>query len=203
MSMKKLILYIHGKGGSPREAERYGALFPDCDVAGLDYTAQNPWEAAAEFPPLFDALAQDRPGVILIANSIGAYFAMGALADKNIEKAYFISPVVDMERLITDMMGWAGVTPEALEAAGEIETPFGETLSWEYLCYARAHPLRWAVPTEILYAGRDNLTARDTVSAFAQSIGAGLTVMEEGEHWFHTPEQLAFLDRWLTRTAGR
>ena len=23
-----------------------------------------------------------------------------------------------------------------------------------------------------------------------------LTVMEEGEHWFHTPEQLAVLDRW-------
>lgn len=24
-----------------------------------------------------------------------------------------------------------------------------------------------------------------------------LTVMENGEHWFHTDEQLAFLDIWM------
>ena len=27
--------------------------------------------------------------------------------------------------------------------------------------------------------------------------GAGLTVMEGGEHWFHTKEQMRFLDRWM------
>lgn len=26
---------------------------------------------------------------------------------------------------------------------------------------------------------------------------ARLTVMENGEHWFHTAEQLAFLDGWV------
>ena len=26
--------------------------------------------------------------------------------------------------------------------------------------------------------------------------GAALTVMENGEHWFHTPEQLAVLREW-------
>lgn len=197
--MKKLILYIHGKGGSAGEAERYRALFPDCHVAGLAYTAQTPWEAVKEFPRLLDTLAEGHASVTLIANSIGAYFAMNALADKTIEKAYFISPVVDMEQLITDMMGWAGVTPAQLEEKGKIETAFGETLSWEYLRYVREHPIRWTVPTEILYGGRDDLTSRETVTRFAARIGAGLTVMEQGEHWFHTPEQLAFLDGWLTR----
>ena len=68
----------------------------------------------------------------------------------------------------------------------------------EYLTYVREHPIHWAIPTQILYAGRDNLTSRQTVIAFAQAHRAGLTVMEDGEHWFHTPQQLAFLDAWLT-----
>ena len=29
--------------------------------------------------------------------------------------------------------------------------------------------------------------------------GAELTVMPEGEHWFHTPEQMRFLDAWLIK----
>jgi len=28
---------------------------------------------------------------------------------------------------------------------------------------------------------------------------AELTVMEEGEHWFHTDEQMRFLDNWVMK----
>ena len=35
--MKKLVLYIHGKGGCAGESEHYKPLFPECDVVGLDY----------------------------------------------------------------------------------------------------------------------------------------------------------------------
>lgn len=91
----------------------------------------------------------------------------------------------------------AGVSEAALQEKGTIETTFGETLSWEYLCDVRAHPLRWSVPTEILYGSKDFLTSEETVAAFARAHRAGLTVMENGEHWFHTDEQMAFLDDWL------
>ncbi len=37
-----------------------------------------------------------------------------------------------------------------------------------------------------------------TIAAFAGRIHAPLAVMEGGEHWFHTPDQMAFLDRWVT-----
>ena len=43
----------------------------------------------------------------------------------------------------------------------------------------------------------DILIPRETVMAFAEQHHAGLTVMENGEHWFHTPEQLQFLDDWI------
>ena len=36
-----------------------------------------------------------------------------------------------------------------------------------------------------------------------REIGAELTVMPDGEHWFHTEEQLRFLDAWITEDAGR
>ena len=193
---KKAIIYIHGKGGNAAEAEHYRQLFLAYDVFGFDYKAQTPWEAAEEFPAYFDAICGQYESVSIIANSIGAFFALHSLSGKPIEKALLISPVVDMEKLITDMMAWARVSEEELCSRGEIPTEFGETLSWEYLCYARAHPIEWTADTEILYGEADDLTSIETVRTFAGKTGAGLTVMQNGEHWFHTAEQMAFLDRW-------
>jgi pimeloyl-ACP methyl ester carboxylesterase len=199
MKKRSLVLYVHGKGGSAAEAEHYRSLFPGCEVIGLDYRAWTPWEAGAELKRQVLSLGKDAESVILIANSIGAFFCMNAGIENLIEQAYFISPIVDMERLITDLMGWAGVSEAELEERGVIPTSFGEELSWAYLSYVRAHPLRWMVPTAILYASADHLTARDTMEAFARRQGASLTILEGGEHWFHTPEQMRFLDGWLTR----
>lgn len=197
--MKNAVIYIHGKGGSAEEATHYQPLFRDSAVIGFDYQAQTPWEAKKEFSAFFDAVSCNARSVAIIANSIGAFFAMAALSDKRIESAFFVSPIVDMQKLIGDMMLWANVTEKALCEKGVIETSFGETLSWEYLCYVREHPVRWRAPTHILYGEKDNLTALDTISGFANQIGATLTVMKDGEHWFHTPEQMQFLDRWIAR----
>jgi len=197
--MNKAIIYIHGKGGSSEEAAHYASLFEDCDIIGFDYTAQFPWEAKKEFPTLFDSVCRNYESVAVIANSIGAYFTMNALSDKRIEKAYFISPVVNMEKLITDMMMWANVTEDELKGKKEIQTAFGETLSWEYLCYVKEHPIVWKIPTHILYGEKDNLTSFETISGFANQINATITVMKNGEHWFHTEEQMEFLDNWIKR----
>ncbi|MBB5226648.1 alpha/beta hydrolase [Treponema ruminis] len=80
--------------------------------------------------------------------------------------------------------------------ACRIPTSFGEDLSWDYLCYVREHPLSWNVPTKILYGSNDNLTSFESMSNFAKKHNARLTVMENGEHWFHTEEQMKFLDEW-------
>ena len=114
-----------------------------------------------------------------------------------VDNAFFISPVVDMEALIGNMMKWSNVTERELTEKQEIATNFGETLSWEYLCYVRQHPIIWNVSTCILYGEHDNLTSIETVSAFAKQHHADLTVMPGGEHWFHTEEQMQFLDHWI------
>ena len=197
--MERAVIYIHGKGGSAEEAEHYKPLFPEACVIGFDYQAQAPWEAAEEFAAFFEKLRKKFGSIIVVANSIGAFFAMNALNGAQIEKAYFISPIVNMEKLITDMMQWAGVTEDELREKGTIETPFGETLSAEYLNWVRTHPVSWSAPTAILYGENDSLQSADTVRAFAEKTGAELTVMENGEHWFHTEEQMAFLDKWISR----
>ena len=198
-----LVLYIHGKGGAAAEAEHYRPLFPGSDVIGLDYRGATPWEAGAEIRASLTGLKTKYDRVTLIANSIGAYFSMHAGIDKQIDRAYFISPIVDMEKLIDDMLAWAGVTEEELHARGLIHAAFGEDLSWDYLCYVRSHPPVWDVPTEILYGEFDELTALKTMEDFARAQGAGLTVMPGGEHWFHTPEQMRFLDNWIQKNIDR
>lgn len=198
--MKNCVVYVHGKGGNAGEARQFEPLFPDRDVIGMDYRAENPWEAKEEFSSFFAHPYRENASVWLIANSIGAYFAMHALAEMPPERAFLISPIVDMERLILDLMRAANVTEDELRERRIIPTATGEPLSWEYLCYIRAHPIVWRTRTAILYGERDNLTSPETVSEFAAKTGAELTVMPGGEHWFHTPEQLRFLRTWLHKT---
>lgn len=195
--MKNAVLYIHGKGGSAAESEHYKPLFPDYDVIGLGYQTFTPWETGKEIHHAVIKMKAEYDHMILIANSIGAYFSMNADINKTIEKAYFISPIVDMERLITDRMARENATEDELKEKGIIHTSFGEDLSWEYLCYVRKHPVKWSVPTAILYGSNDALTSYETIAVFAEKHRASLTVMEDGEHWFHTEKQMQFLDNWI------
>ena len=197
--MKNAVLYIHGKGGSAAECEHYRPLFPDFEVIGLDYQTFTPWETGAEINTAVKELKEEYESIVLIANSIGAFFSMNAGIDAMIERAFFISPIVDMEKLICDMIQWANVTEGELRSKGVISTGFGEDLSWDYLCYVRSHPIKWEVPTQILYGGNDNLTSYETVHAFTEKHDAALTVMEGGEHWFHTEKQMQFLDNWIRK----
>ena len=158
----------------------------------FDYEARTPWEAKEEFAPYFESILKSRKSMTIVANSIGALFAMHALRDMRIKKAYFISPIVNMENLILNMMSQANASEEELRDRGELSTKFGEKLSWRYLCYVREHPTLWTAPTHILYGENDDLTSFETICEFANQIGATLTVMKNGEHRFSTAEQMRF-----------
>jgi len=196
------VLYIHGKGGSAGESEHYKKLFPDSAVLGLDYHTFSPWETGAEIRSEIEKLKTEYEDIILIANSIGAFFCMNAGIDEMIQKAFFISPIVDMENLIVNMMAFANITEEELKAKRVIRTDFGEKLSWNYLSYVRDNPVKWRAHTYILYGMCDNFTSYETVKSFAEKCEAGLTVMKNGEHWFHTDEQMEFLDEWIINSGS-
>ena len=192
-------------GGNKTEAEPFAAL-TGAQVLAIDLPGHgerkdmagfNPWTAAPELRTVMDYMRTRWRAISLRANSIGAWFSMLAFQSEPLENALFVSPILDMEQLIGRMMQWAGVIEAELEARETIETSFGETLSWRYYQYAKAHPIgSWPWPTAILYAGQDNLTPRQEVDGFVERFSCDLTVMEDGEHWFHTPEQLEVLHRW-------
>lgn len=197
--MNKAIIYVHGKGGSHLETENYKKNCPGFDIFGVDYNDYFPWMVQKQIKTVYDNVHKKYDHVYILANSIGAYFAMYALQNEDVDKALFISPILDMERLIYDMMRWANVSEKTLYERKEIPTSFGETLSWEYLSFVKENPITWNIPTEILYAEHDNLTSRKTVDTFIKNHNAHLTVMKNGEHWFHTDEQLSFFNNWMKK----
>lgn len=139
----------------------------------------------------------------LFACSMGAYFSILAVEQHRIGKALFLSPVVNMERIIENMMGWFHITPESLQEKQIVETPIGQKLYWDYYCYVKQHPIdTWNIETHILYGAKDELCGLDTIHNFAEKFNCGLEIMSTGEHYFHTEEQLKVYQQWLRKYIG-
>ncbi len=136
--------------------------------------------------------------ISLFACSMGAYFSLLAYKNIDLKQSLFLSPVVDMERIIKNMMTWFNISEAQLRAEKQVETPIGQPLYWDYYCYVKEHPIDcWNKPTAILYGSDDDLCEVDTVLNFTQQFNCELTIMEKGEHYFHTEEQLEFFRSWI------
>lgn len=208
---KRIFLFVHGQCGDKEEAIAFAkiAVPKGWQVLGIDLPEHGvrkdgvkflPWEIIPELRRVWEYSVSHWKHISVLANSIGVYLSMLAFQNTKPEHCLFVSPVLDMERLITDMMCRADVTETELREKKEIGTDFGQTLSWEYLCYVREHPItEWSVPTEILYADGDTMIPRATVEVFAEKNRCNLTVMQDGEHWFHTAKQLDFMRCWEER----
>lgn len=136
--------------------------------------------------------------ISIFACSMGAYFSLLAYNKVPLKQCLFLSPVLDMERIIKNMMTWFNVSEDKLKAEQVVPTPIGQTLYWDYYSYVKSHPINtWNRPTAILYGSDDSLCEFDVVSAFTNRFHCELKVMEHGEHYFHTKEQLQFFREWL------
>lgn len=82
------VLYIHGKNGSAAESEYYRQFFPGCTVVGLEYQTFTPWETGREIHTAVEELSKQYGKIVLIANSIGAFFTMHADIESMVERAY-------------------------------------------------------------------------------------------------------------------
>ncbi len=140
--------------------------------------------------------------ISLFGCSMGAYFGMLAFKDEPIGQALFLSPVVDMKRIIDNMMTWFDISVERLLREREIPTPV-KTLYWDYYEYVVEHPVKWdKIETALLYGEKDTLCEQSYVKAFADGVHAKMTVCEDGEHFFHTDAQMAFLRQWLQNSVS-
>lgn len=136
--------------------------------------------------------------ISLFACSMGAYFSLLEYSHTPLKQCLFLSPVVNMERIINNMMIWFNISESKLKIQKEIPTPIGQTLYWDYYCYVKKHPIvTWNNPTSILYGSKDTLCEFDIISEFAENFSCDLQVMENGEHYFHTVQQLQYFRHWL------
>ena len=132
--MKRLIVYVHGKGGSAQEAEHYKSLFPKDEVIGFDYHSQTPWEAKKEFLAFFTEQRGRCEHLTLVANSIGAFFTLSSLDETLVDRAYFISPIVDKLDLQYDAMVECNQTGACREKGNRHEFRRNAVMGVSLLC---------------------------------------------------------------------
>ena len=134
------------------------------------------------------------------ACSIGAYFSLLAYKDEDLKQCLFLSPVVNMKIIIENMMLWSNTTEKELNEKQEIKTDFGQTLYWDYYLYVKENPItNWNKKTYILYGNKDNMQNENIIKDFSNEFNCDLTILRNGEHYFHTEEQLNFYNDWLDK----
>lgn len=138
--------------------------------------------------------------ISLFACSMGAYFSLLSYKEDSLKQCLFLSPVVNMERVINNMMTWFNVSENRLKEEKEISTPIGQKLYWDYYYYVKEHPIvNWNKKTSILYGSEDDICEFDVISDFTKDFHCDLQVMEHGEHYFHTEEQLQYFRQWAKK----
>lgn len=134
----------------------------------------------------------------LWACSMGAYFSLLAYKGEELKQCIFLSPVVNMKIIIENMMVWSGTTEEELQKKQEIKTDFGQTLYWDCYLYVKENPINdWNKKTYILYGDKDNMQNENVIKDFSNRFNCELTILKDGEHYFHTEEQLNYYKKWL------
>ena len=197
---KKVVVYIHGLHGSHKEVKDYAYLKDEHDVVGLKYEDGNPWELKDVIQNEFQKITKGYDEVVVIANSIGTFYATEYLSSFNIKKAFFISPIGSMLQMIVNLMMENGIKDKTLQKKKYITLEDGTVLSYDFYQHVSSNEDKWTVPTEILYGSFDQVIYYTAIQEFLENHPlAKLTVKSESEHYFHTKEEKAFIKDWILR----
>jgi len=212
---EKVIIAVHGDMSNKEDtviellagtaiSKGYSVLSFDLPEHGerkYDSYACNPPNCIADLEVVYSYAKSIGAEIYLFACSLGAYFSLLAFHNRSIQKSFFLSPVVNMEHIIQNMMAGFNISEEQLKSERRIPLPIGKIVDWDYYCYVRQHPVtfRWDFPTVILYGSKDIVSAREDVELFTEKYCAQLTVLEDAEHYFYSDDQLRSFEIWLDR----
>ena len=147
---------------------------------------------------IMDYAKENYNQINIFACSMGVYFSLLAYQNEKIDLCLFLSPVVNMKYIIDNMMSLCSVTEKELEERKEIKTDFGQTLYWDYYLYVKNNPIEtWNKKTFILYGSKDNMQSEKLIKEFSIKNNINLDILENGEHFFHTKEELKYYDNWI------
>ena len=198
----KVVIYLHGLHGSFKEAEDFNYL-KDYDVIGLNYKDGNPWEVGPIVKEEFERIIKPYQEVVVIANSIGAFYAYEYLSEFKIKQAFFISPIASMSKIISDYIYTGQVSEKELKEKRFVKAKDGTLLSYDfYELYSKSdYHANWDIHTDILYGEHDELVYIENIADFlAAHPKAKLTIKRGAEHYFHTKEEKNFIKKWILRS---
>ena len=174
----KVFLFVHGHGGNKEEALAFAEVVNSLgyQVIGIDLPVMEmPGKVMSLFSDVTQYLKQHYRSINVRSNSIGCWFSMLAFQQECLDKALFVSPILDMKTFI--------------ECAVHKEERYYE--------WVVSHPIeRWDTETFILRPRRDAVVAEKVYGSFLSQHPCQVEIVENGEHWFHTPEQLEILRQW-------
>lgn len=207
----KIYIFVHGKMSNKESAHGFAEIAVERGYQVLSFDLPEHGERKNKNYPcnvrngvhdleiIGTYVQKNWKNISLFGSSLGAYFSLLAYKNFSINKCLFQSPILDMEHLIFKMFKWFNVTEESLREKKEIFTPI-DTLSWDYYCYVKEHPIdKWEIPTSIIYGTEDNLQSRAVIDSFAKKFNSDLTVSPGSEHDFHTKEQSQAVTQWLRK----
>ena len=195
----KAVIYIHGYGSSKGEFAFYKSFIVGYDVKNLPYDDGDVQVVGPIIREKFIKLTKKYREVVVIAHSIGAFYAMEYLSDQNIKKAFFVSPITDMFQVLFDMMNKYKVTEKRLKKEENILLENGFTLSYKFYKHTLEDKDQWNIPTEVLFGYKDGLTYLNNTIAFVSSHNASLTIKNDADHYFKKPSDLDFIQKWINR----
>ena len=141
----RVLIYIHGQGGRKEEAESFAEIATNYgwQVISVDLPEHGerkdkarfvPWEIIPELQKIMKSAKENWKVIGIYACSIGAYFSIQAFQNTKPDICLLVSPVLDMEDMISNMMLQAQVTEEQLKERQEIKTETGVVLSCNEKC---------------------------------------------------------------------
>lgn len=195
----RVVIYIHGYQSSRKEFDFYKSFIVGYDVKNLAYDDGDIYKVGPIIREKFQKLTSKYREVVVIAHSIGAFYAMEYLSDQNIKKAFFISPITDMFQVLFDVMNKYKVTEKRLKKEENILLENGFTLSYSFYKHTLEDSDNWKVPTEVLFGYQDGLTYLNNTIAFISSHNASLTIKNDADHYFKKPKDLDFIQKWILR----
>lgn len=208
---EKVYLYVHGKMSRKEAAESFAILAEEKGYQTLSFDLPQHgdridetdrcdiWNGIRDLRKIYIYLAARYDHIALYGCSLGAFFSLHAYKEIAFERALFQSPIIDMVFLVKQMMSWFDITPERLEAEGEIDNPV-DPLRWDYYQYIRSHPTdRWLTPTHILFGGKDTMQTAAIMEDFVACHGGSLTFSPESDHPFMAETDREIVLRWLER----
>lgn len=177
-SSRKVFLFVHGQGGNKEEAIPFAEIIvpKGYQVIGIDLpVVDQPWEVLAMFNEVKEYLYQNYDSVNIRANSIGAWFSLLCFQDKVIDQALFVSPILNMRVFIEGM----------------------QEKDDTYYDWVIKHPIeQWTADTFVLRPKIDLVVNDKVYDSFLSKFECLVHEVENGEHWFHTPEQLLAMQQW-------